>query len=246
MGKLIILSGPSCVGKGPLFKSLCKFYPTLAGSLKKCVLYNSRSPRPGETDGEEYHFRKRKTIEALRENNDYLVLEVRCDLQAMDIRELTKMLQRGNVFFEGNPFVVSKLLKAGIKDNIKTLKIFLSPLSIGEIQELQEIGVCIESFITDIMRRKLLRRTNKHKGILSQKDLENIEIRASSAFIEMQTACLFDAVIPNHDGEDSENWDAFYYPIADSRKTLKTFVQLLRTGRCEEAEYWPENLLKKT
>ncbi|OXU16092.1 guanylate kinase [Sedimentisphaera salicampi] len=243
MGKLIILSGPSCAGKGPLYSSLRKFYPDLAGRLRKCVLYNSRSPRPGETDGEDYHFRKREKIEALRENNDYLVLEVRTDLQAMDIRELTKMLQNGDVFFEGNPFVVFELLKAGIKDNIKTLKIFLSPLAKNEIQELKEIGVCIEDFIADVMRRKLLRRTSRHKGLLGLKDLENIETRASSAFREMQMAHIFDAVLPNHDGEDSENWDAFYYPIADARKTLKSFAELLENGISEESEKWPADLL---
>jgi guanylate kinase len=30
----------------------------------------------------------------------------------------------------------------------------------------------------------------------------------------------FDFVIPNHDEEDSEYWNAFYYPIGDARNTL--------------------------
>lgn len=39
----------------------------------------------------------------------------------------------------------------------------------------------------------------------------------------------FQNVIPNHDGEDSDNWDAFYYPIGDARKTLLAFVGLLQS-----------------
>jgi guanylate kinase len=48
MGRFIILSGPSCVGKGPLHSAFSKFYPEMAASLHKLVLYNCRSPRPGE------------------------------------------------------------------------------------------------------------------------------------------------------------------------------------------------------
>ena len=27
--------------------------------------------------------------------------------------------------------------------------------------------------------------------------------------------------LPNHDGEDSENWDAFYYPIGDAESSAR-------------------------
>jgi ABC-type uncharacterized transport system fused permease/ATPase subunit len=42
-GSLVILSGPSCVGKSPLKKALGKFYPQLSGRLRKLVLLNSRA-----------------------------------------------------------------------------------------------------------------------------------------------------------------------------------------------------------
>jgi guanylate kinase len=56
-------------------------------------------------------------------------------------------------------------------------------------------------------------------------------------------AHLFNAVIPNHDGEDSENWDAFYYPLGDARKSLRAFVALLRGEWPDEAERWEPDLL---
>src|ERR1700693_6359829 len=104
-GRLVILSGPSCVGKSPLFKALSKFYPDLHDPLHKLVLVNSRSPRPGERDGVDYHFRTRAQVEALRSDHRYTVMEVRSDLQALDIQELEASLGRGDVFFEGNSFV---------------------------------------------------------------------------------------------------------------------------------------------
>src|SRR5205823_14285552 len=74
-GGLVILSGPSCVGKSPLAKALRRFHPDLSAKLQPIVLYNSRSPRPGERDGEDYHFRPREQIEALRDRERYVVME---------------------------------------------------------------------------------------------------------------------------------------------------------------------------
>jgi guanylate kinase len=93
------------------------------------------------------------------------------------------------------------------------------------------------------MRRKLLRRTRKQKSELSLRDLENIETRAGSAFRELKMAHQFDAVLPNHDGEDSDNWDAFYYPLGDARRSLLAFVDLLRGLLPDWAENWEADLL---
>jgi hypothetical protein len=41
---------------------------------------------------------------------------------------------------------------------------------------------------------------------------------ASSAYAEMKEAWHFEYVISNHDGEDSDNWEAFYYPIGDAKR----------------------------
>jgi guanylate kinase len=93
------------------------------------------------------------------------------------------------------------------------------------------------------MRRKLLRRTRKQKGEISLRDLENIERRASSAYSELKEAHHFQYVIPNHDGEDSENWDAFYYLLGDARSALEAFVSLLRNEKSSDVERWEEKLL---
>jgi len=86
--RLVILSGPSCVGKSPVDKALGRFYPELRGKLRKLVLYNTRATRPGEVDGVDYHFRIRSQVEALRAEDGYAVFDVRGDLQALDVEEL--------------------------------------------------------------------------------------------------------------------------------------------------------------
>jgi guanylate kinase len=110
--------------------------------------------------------------------------------------------------------------------------------------DLKERGVSLDDLVTNVMRRKLLRRSRRQKGELSLPDLENIETRARSAYREMAEACHFQHVIPNHDGEDSEHWEAFSYPIGDARRALRAVVALLEGAVSPPAvERWDEHLL---
>ncbi|TAJ07927.1 hypothetical protein DMA11_21895 [Marinilabiliaceae bacterium JC017] len=243
--RLIILTGPSGVGKSPLQKAIKRLFPELHQNLVPLVLYNSRPPRPGEQDGIDYHFRTRGEIEALRAKDNYVVMDVRGDLQALDLNVLLTHLKDNEVFFEGNPFIGKVLLMHPGLSRIEKLPVFMSPLSQEEIISLKDPSnhISLTSLVTDVMRRKLLRRTKKQKGVLSLKDLENIEQRAASAFGELQTAYLFDYIIPNHDGEDSEHWDAFYYPIGDARKALLAFAALLKKEDSDYPEHWEANTM---
>ncbi len=246
MGKFVILSGPSCVGKGPLYSALRRFYPELNERLEPVVLYNSRMPRPGEVDGLHYHFRPRADIEEWAEQPGVIGADVRGDLQALEIADITRILDAGkDAFFEGNPFIPAKLRESAAFDDIEMFSVFLAPLSQEEIRFLCEPAqhVDLARFLTDVMRRKLLRRTARQKGHLSLKDLENVERRASSAIVELRYAWTFDWVIPNHDGEDSEHWNAFYYPISDARRALLTFVALLQGETPTGAERWERDLV---
>ena len=246
MSRFIMLSGPSCVGKGPLYSALRKFNPDLAGRLKQVVLYNSRDPRPGEQEGVDYYFRSREEIEKLAKEPGFTSAIVRGDLQAIEVASIKKILaQDKDAFFEGNPFIPAKLSELKALQEIPTLRVFLSPLSREEIMFLKDPAqrTNLEKLLPDIMRRKLLRRTKRQKNTLSLKDLENIETRVASAIIELREAYKFDHVIPNHDGEDSEHWDAFYYPIGDARKALLAFTALLQGQTPPGVEQWEKDLV---
>jgi guanylate kinase len=243
-GRLVILSGPSCVGKSPLAKTLVRFHPELSAKLQPIVLFNSRSPRPGERDGEDYHFRAREQIEALRRQERYVVMDVRGDLQALDLEDLAALLQKGDAFFEGNPFIGRTLQTHPGLRGVKRLNIFLSPLSREEILFLRDQAqVSLPTIVGDVMRRKLLRRAERQKTHLSVKDLEEIEHRAGSAYWELKEAHHFDYVIPNHDGEASDNWEAFYYPLGEARRAFLAVAALLRGEDVKGVERWEEDLL---
>ncbi|MGD8524017.1 MAG: hypothetical protein PVF56_22900 [Desulfobacterales bacterium] len=246
MSRFVMLSGPSCVGKGPLYKALRKFYPDLAGRLQQIILYNSRDPRPGEQEGVDYYFRSRSNIEELATKPGFTSAIVRGDLQAIEVASIRAILNQGqDAFFEGNPFIPAKLSELSELQEIPTLRIFLSPLSREEILFFKDPQqrTNLEKLLPDIMRRKLLRRTKRQKTNPSLKDLENIEQRVASAIIELREAWKFDYVIPCHDGEDSEHWDALYYPIGDARKALLAFAALLQDETPPDVEKWEKDLV---
>jgi guanylate kinase len=244
MAKFIILSGPSCIGKSPLEKALKRLYPEWARQLQKLVLYNDRSPRPGEIDGVDYHFRPHHEVEAKKEREGYIVLQVRNDLQALEIESIQRIQEAGKIpFFEGNPYLVEALQETGLFSRFAKTSIFMSPLSREEIHFFRETDFDMEKLIALIMRKKQLRRKQKQMNLLSIPDLEDVEIRCQAAYREMKLAHHYDYVIPNHDGEDSENWSDFYYPVGDARKAVEAFVSILKEEPLPYVEQWQKDLL---
>jgi guanylate kinase len=67
-GLLLVLSGPSGVGKGTVSQALRQQCPNLTYS----VSVTTRQPREGEKDGVNYFFKSREDFEALIRNNELL------------------------------------------------------------------------------------------------------------------------------------------------------------------------------
>lgn len=65
---LIVISGPSGVGKGTLVKELYREMPELRFS----VSVTTRQPRPGEEDGKHYFFRTEEQFQRMVEEGDLL------------------------------------------------------------------------------------------------------------------------------------------------------------------------------
>lgn len=68
LGKLIVITGPSGVGKGTLVKLLRQRHP----QLKLSVSATTREPRPGETEGVDYFFLSKKDFETAILNHELL------------------------------------------------------------------------------------------------------------------------------------------------------------------------------
>ena len=67
-GNLIVISGPSGVGKSTLVKRAMAELP----DLKFSVSCTTRAPRDGEADGVAYHFLSESEFNTRLENNEFL------------------------------------------------------------------------------------------------------------------------------------------------------------------------------
>ena len=67
-GKLIVITGPSGVGKGTLIASLLQRH----SQLRLSISTTTREPRPGETDGVEYYFLSKRDFETAILNQELL------------------------------------------------------------------------------------------------------------------------------------------------------------------------------
>jgi len=241
--KLVIICGPSGIGKSKLEKVFRRWYPELATGFKKLVLFTGREPRSGEVEGKDYFFRSVAEIEAKREDKRFVVFNVRGNVQALDMVALNEDVDNHQVLFEGNTFVGQALMNSPLTKDLPKLSLFISPLSSDEINDIRahEKNIDFSVYIKDMMRRKLQRRAEMFG---KKSDPENIEIRASEAFTELRMAWKFDYIIPNHDGEDSENWEDFGFPIGDARETVKTFVQIIKDQNAPKSEKWSKTILK--
>jgi guanylate kinase len=66
-GRLIVLTGPSGVGKDTVLHELFELDPT----LMYCISYTTRPPRPGETDGVSYCFVDEATFRAMIDRDEF-------------------------------------------------------------------------------------------------------------------------------------------------------------------------------
>jgi guanylate kinase len=68
MAKVVVITGPSGVGKGTLIAELLRRVPDLELSISA----TTREPRAGEVDGRDYHFLSREEFDRRVEDEDFL------------------------------------------------------------------------------------------------------------------------------------------------------------------------------
>lgn len=92
-GLLLILSGPSGVGKGTVCRRLLELTPGLSLSVST----TTRLPRPGEIDGRHYYFVTAREFKAMIEADEFLEwAEVHGHKYGTRLRDVENVLQVGS------------------------------------------------------------------------------------------------------------------------------------------------------
>ncbi len=230
MKRVVIVSGPSCVGKTPLLKALKKNHPEIP--FGQFILYSSRQPRRGEKDGVDFYFRTEREIRSLPADR-FIISPVRHLWQAIDLQEVKSVFEHFNLIvveiyptlarrFQEHP-TVQKLAA-----EFETRTVFISPVTDEEIAAVQQ-GMGFSSpqqTLAAIMTPKLISRSLQQGKLMTPAELEDIRIRASRAYEEIEMGRLYTDFIVNHDGEDSQNWK-YSPPLGEAGQTLKRLVGII-------------------
>jgi len=129
-GRLVVLSGPSGVGKDTVLQALTSLEPR----LRRSVSCTTRPPRPGETDGVSYHFVDDATFRAMIDRDEFLEWAVvHGELKGTPRAAVQEALARGEdvilkIDVQGAAQVRGQQLPG-------TIFIFLMPPSLEELQE---------------------------------------------------------------------------------------------------------------
>lgn len=125
-GLLIILSGPSGVGKGTILKEIMK-----DDKYALSISATTRLPREGEVDGVNYFFKTKEEFEKMIANNQLLEYACFCDnFYGTPADYVDNMLEQGkNVILE---IEVQGALQV-MKNRPEAVSIFISPPSFEEL-----------------------------------------------------------------------------------------------------------------
>jgi guanylate kinase len=228
--RLIILSGPSCVGKSPLIKALKRVYPEI--DFKMPILYTSRAPRSIETEGIDYYFRSEDMIRSFPLDR-YIIGQTRTVWQAIDIDQMREIFTRHDlIIFEIYPTLgklfQDHLLIQQLSADFYVRTVFISPAAEDEIAGLKvNMGFSSpDKAVAAIMLPKLIGRMQQQGKLLTPDVMEDLQIRAARAYSEMKMGENYTDWIVNHDGEDSHNW-RYTPPIGEAGATLRRFLEIL-------------------
>jgi len=128
IGRLVILSGPSGVGKDTVIDAWKQRNP----NVERVVAYTTRSPRIGEVDGIDYHFVTVSRFQTLVKQGAFLEhKEVHGNYYATPLHDMDAMLAAGKI----------AILKIDVQGALAAMQlrpdalpIFLMPPSEGELE----------------------------------------------------------------------------------------------------------------
>jgi len=127
-GKLIVLTGPSGVGKGTLLRSLLKRHPQLQISVSA----TTRQPRPNEIDGKHYYFVTRENFEQMVTTGELLEwAEYAGNYYGTPRSQVEQLLQLGQSVILEIELVGARKIHQAFP---AALRIFVLPPSLAELE----------------------------------------------------------------------------------------------------------------
>jgi guanylate kinase len=246
--RFVVLSGPSCVGKGPLVAALNRFHPDV--KYVGIPVIKSKESRPHGARPDEVaiwndpdFFRSKEEILQLASNPQYIVGDCRGLPQAVDLQKV-KESDAGLFFVEIYHTIGAKLVESTFLNDVEITTVFLSPTGREEIEDLKSAGIDMAEYLFQIMLHKQLVRSRYQGKKVNPSLVKEARNRARDAIYELTSACKYSHIIVNHDGEGSPNWHrlssgAFVAkPEGDAARAVTALVHVLGGSATAWVENW--------
>jgi guanylate kinase len=164
-GNLLVITGPSGVGKGTIVSRLISEVP----KIQRSVSVTTRQKRPGEEEGVDYFFRSKKEFKELQAAGNFLEwAEFAGNLYATPKQWVDEQLSAGIDIILEIEVQGAKQIKEAIASSVL---IFLSPPSLAELESrLRKRGTESEEVLTLRLRKaelELKERTLFHYEVVN-------------------------------------------------------------------------------
>lgn len=171
-GLLVSIVSPSGGGKTTVVNELVKQLPNSV----RLVTSTTRSPRPGEIDGVDYHFLTR---------SEFVYKIVQGDFAE-------------HIQYAGNYYGIDR---HEVELQLSTYQYVLAPIDVQGSESLRvypyhQIRIFLKPESLEVLRTRLARRPNSNE--------EEISRRLGYAEVEIAKASEFDAIVTNHEGRLAE------------------------------------------
>lgn len=128
-GKLIVLTGPSGVGKGELVRSLLKRHPELYYSIS----VTTRVPRPGEIHGKHYLFVNHSEFQRMVDQNELLEwAEFAGNYYGTPYAAVAEQISQGKTVLLEIELAGARKIRQAFP---QALRIFILPPSLAELEQ---------------------------------------------------------------------------------------------------------------
>lgn len=195
-GKIIIISGPSGVGKGAINTELAKDESL---NLQYSVSATTRAPRPGEVDGVNYFFMDEKTFKEKEANGEFIeTAKFIGNYYGTPRSYVKKAINAGkNIVLEIEVLGATQVLQQ--EKEFEIVSIFLVPPNLAELEaRLRKRGTESEEIIKERLNKALLEipLKDQYDYVVENDDVKNV-------ISKIQDILLYEDALPTGTSQDS-------------------------------------------
>jgi len=220
--RLIVISGPSGVGKGPIIEWTKKLY------LPDLCQVKVRKTKTDRHKGNE------DDLGFDGNNGKYYQFDCRGVEQRIYLNELDSAIEKHGVVLLEAYYKAFDFLKSRYDGSMDFASTFISPLDLEEKKGLTEQRRKLEDYLPNLMLDSLIKRAERDGKAFTKTLIRELEQRADDSVNEMKFAYNYRKVIPNHCYEADSRW-RFPFLIGEPLRVVKSLKEIIENGNSNYA-----------